>query len=108
MVESGIAKGDGYSFGANIPITRERLAVMYYNYAQMKGYDTSVRGDLNQYKDAAGVSSWARDALAWAAGVGLINGAPDGLGNVYFLGQGSATRAELAAITQRFCEKVAK
>ena len=108
MVESGIAKGDGYSFGANMPITFERLAVMYFNYAKFKGYDTEARADISGFADVADVSPWAKEALSWAVANEVVNGTPDGKGGIYFMGNGSATRAQLAAMTQRFCQKVAR
>ncbi len=72
------------------------------------GYDASPSGDLSAYGDAAGVSAWALDATRWAVGVGLINGTTDDSGSVVLDPQGSATRAQLAAILQRFCENVKK
>ncbi len=108
MVDAGIAKGQGESFGANDSVTREQLAVMLYNYAQHKGYDTTAQGDVSSFGDADGVSDYAKDALAWAVGVGLINGTTDKDGNIVLDAQGSATRAQVAAIMERFCDKVAK
>ncbi len=81
---------------------------MLYNYAQHKGYDTTAQGDVSSFGDADGVSDYAKDALAWAVGVGLINGTTDKDGNIVLDAQGSATRAQVAAIMERFCEKVAK
>lgn len=78
MVESGIARGEGARFGASESVTREQLAVMLYNYAKCEGCDVSARGDLSVFPDGGSVSAWARDALAWAIGMKLINGAADG------------------------------
>ena len=100
---NGITKGMGDSFGANNEITREQLVVMLYNYAVFKGYDVSAADDMAAFTDADSVSDWAETAMRWAVGVGLINGMGDGTVNP----QGFATRAQIAAVTQRFCEKVA-
>lgn len=108
-VSSGIARGMGDNlFGADQVVTREQFAVMMYNYAQLKGYDVSTSSSLTSFPDADGVSDWAADAMAWAVGVGLINGTTDANGNTVLNAQGTATRAQVAAIMQRFCEKVAK
>ena len=40
-------------FAPNDPLTREQLALILYNYAQSKGYDTSAKADLSKYVDAA-------------------------------------------------------
>ena len=54
------------------------------------------------------VSGYAEDAMKWAVGTGLISGSKktDAAGNeVYDLNpKGNTTRAQLAAILQRFCE----
>lgn len=51
----------------------------------------------------AGVSDWAAEAMAWAVGAGVINGTVDMDGNVILDAQGTATRAQIAAIMRRFC-----
>ena len=108
LVENGIAQGTGESFGADSPISREQLAVMLYNYAQFKGYDVSAHGDVSGFPDADKVDGYAQAALAWAVGAGLINGTTDAQGNVVLNPQGTATRGQIAAIIERFCEKVAR
>ena len=97
---------NGYSDGRFAPddtITREQMAAILYRYAQYKGFDVSGRADLSAYRDAGRISPYARDAMAWANYVGLINGVGD---NMLKPG-GSATRAEAAAILMRFCKNVA-
>ena len=95
----GIVAGyeDG-SFRPNDPITREQLAAMLMNYAAWKGEDVSARADLSSYNDAASVSSWAAETVQWAVAEGLISGMPGNL----LEPQGSATRAQVAAILERF------
>ena len=107
-VENGVAQGKGESFGANDAVTREQLAVMLYNYAGKKGYDVTVKGDISRFADNDSASPWASDALAWAVGVGIINGARDAAGNTILDPRGNASRAQVTAMTQRFCEKAAK
>lgn len=91
----------GYSaerFGPNDPITREQMAAILYNYTEYAGGDTSARADLSGYSDAAAVSGWAYDALSWANAEGLINGMTAST----LAPKGNATRAQVAAILQRY------
>ena len=50
------------------------------------------------------VSSWAEAGVRWAVGSGLISGV-DKNGVKDLLPQGNASRAQMAAILQRFCER---
>ena len=91
----------GYSadqFGPNDPITREQLAAFLYNYSTYKKYDTSKKGDLNTFYDANDVHAWAKGPVEWAVGSSLIGGVSDGV----LMPQGSATRAQVAAILHRY------
>lgn len=91
----------GYSdaqFGPNDPITREQMAAILYNYAEWKGYDVSARADLSGYSDQP--SAWAVEVMQWAKAEGLINGTTA----TTLDPQGHATRAQVAAILQRFLE----
>lgn len=94
--------GDG-RFGPEDSVTREQMAQILYHYAQSKGYDLSPKGDLDQFSDAQAVSGWAREAVTWAVGSGLLSGRTSGVLDP----AGTATRAEVAQILQNFCEKVA-
>ena len=83
----------------NAPVTREQLAVILHSYAQKKDMDLSKTADLAGYADAADVSVWAKDAMSWAVGSGLISGRSAST----LAPAGSATRAECAVIfTQMF------
>jgi hypothetical protein len=102
--------GDG-RFGPNDDTTREQLAAIMHNYAKLKNiataettftttaYGTSATSSYaTAYADASDVSDWAQGAMQWANGTGLIKGrTPTTLSP-----QGTATRAEAAAILQRF------
>ena len=68
----------------------------------------SAKGDLNAFPDVAGVSGYAQEALAWAVGTGIISGTTDESGAAILDAQGSATRAQVAAMFMRFCENIAK
>ena len=95
----GIVNGfEDDTFRPNAPITREQMAAILYNYADYKGYDVSARADLSDYADAASISSWAEDVLAWANAEGLING----MTATTIDPQGATTRAQTAAMFERF------
>jgi len=102
---NGITNGgkDG-TFKPNDPITREQLATFLYRYNNHKGYDVSKRADLGTFSDGAAVASYAKDALSWANGAGLVNGTSDGRLNP----SGGATRGQAAAILHRFCVSIGK
>lgn len=97
--EQGIVNGYGDGkFGPNDLITREQMAAMLYNYAEMLGIDTSARADLDAYSDAGDVSGWAAEVMSWANAEGLINGTS----STTLDPQGTATRAQVAAMLERF------
>ena len=96
---SGITSGTGDgNFSPNTAITREQLAAILMNYAQYKGQDVSARATLDTYNDATAISSWANDVMSWAVAEGLLTGVT----NTELQPQGAATRAQVAAILQRF------
>lgn len=95
---NGVVSGYGDTFGPNDTLTREQLAAILCNYAAYKGQDVSARADLGVYADVASVSGWATDALSWANAKGLITG----MTAETIVPQGDATRAQLAAILERF------
>lgn len=103
---NGIVTGYGNGkFGPNDVVTREQLAAILYRYAQYKKYDVSVGEDTNilSYADAQSVSAYAIPAMQWAGGAGIVNGSNGKLNP-----QNNATRAEVATMLMRYCEKVAK
>jgi len=96
----GVVNGyeDG-TFKPNTAITREQLAAILMNYAAYKGEDVSNRADLANYTDQP--SAWATETMSWAVAEGLISGVT----NTELQPQGNATRAQVAAILQRFLDK---
>ncbi|HIZ43636.1 MAG TPA: S-layer homology domain-containing protein [Firmicutes bacterium] len=95
----------GYSngyFGAGDLINREQMAVMMYRYAQYKGYYTGQRANIYGYTDGYKVSEFARNAMSWAVGSGIITGKYH---ETQLDPQGYATRAECATVLKRFMEK---
>ena len=92
---------DGYGdgrFGPDDPITREQMAAILYRYCAFKGYETAGPADISRYDDAESVSSWAREAMCWANGTGLITGMTE----TTLAPTETATRAQVAMILMRF------
>lgn len=103
--QNGIVSGmSAEQFAPNNAITREQMAAILYRYAQFKGCDVSAKADLSVYTDAAQVSTYATDAMAWANGAQLITGTSQAT----LTPAGDATRAQVATILMRFCENIAK
>jgi uncharacterized repeat protein (TIGR02543 family) len=99
--QNGIMGGyDNSSFAPNDPITREQLAAIFYRYAQYKGYDTTQGGmAIREFGDYESISDYAMGAMAWAVNTGLVKGDSNLL-----YPNGTATRAEIAAMLHRFVE----
>ena len=95
----GVVNGyEDNTFQPNTAITREQLAAILMNYAAYKGEDVSARADLTSYTDQP--STWAQEAMQWAVAEKLITGVT----NDELQPQSSATRAQVAAILQRYLE----
>ena len=89
------------SFGPNDAITREQLAAILYRYIKTQGQGfTGMWYFPLRYDDAASISDWADEAMHWCVMKGVLNGT----GETTLSPQLTATRAQLAAILQRFCE----
>ena len=102
-----VAGTSATTFDPEGEITREQLAVILYNYTQQFAPGSiPAAGSLAGFPDAGSVSSWARTEMAWAVGNGLISGTGNG-GVAYLSPQGSATRAQVAAILMRFEQAMA-
>ena len=101
--ENGIFAGYSMDkFGPDDPITREQLTAIFYRYADYKGYKLTVTGNLDKFEDADKITDYAKMVMQWAVGNGLIKGKAETLLDP----QGTATRAEIAAMLHRFIEKV--
>ena len=100
--ENGIFAGYGKDkFGPDDPITREQLAAIFYRYADYKGYDLTVKGNPDTFKDADKITDYAKTAMQWTVSSRLMKGKSGNLLDP----QGTATRAEIAAMLHRFIEK---
>ena len=101
--EAGVVGGytDTGKFGPGDNINREQMAVMMYRYANYLRYDTSARADISKYTDAGNVNEFAKEAMSWAVGEGIITGKYN---ETQLDPQGNASRAECATIIMRFME----
>lgn len=99
--EAGIVQGvDAERFAPQSMVTREQLVSLLYRYAQTQNMDVSEKADLGDYADAEQVSAYAREAMAWAIGNGIV----EGVDAATLAPKGTATRAQAAAILMRFLE----
>lgn len=78
-------------------VSREQVATILHRYSGTP----EGTGDLSGFPDEAAVSGYAREAMAWAVGEGLINGVvtPE---EIILEPNGSATRAQIAIILMRY------
>lgn len=90
------AKDKGISDGSapNRNITREQLAAMLYRYAG----EPDGAADLSAYTDAGSVSAYAEKAVQWCVKNGILTGKTSST----LAPKATATRAECAAMLQRF------
>ena len=92
VAQEGISDGSD----PNGSITREQLAVMLYNLAGIQQAEPT--DSLSAFSDRDSISAWAEQALNWAVGQGLFSGSDSGKLNP----QGTATRAEVAAVLRQY------
>ena len=98
---NGIVNGVGNNrFAPSEPVTREQLAAIFFRYAKAEAPEADV---LSGYPDAESVSTYARDAMAWAVSTGLVTGSKEADGT-YLAPQGLAAREQAAAILMRYAK----
>ena len=97
-VVSGYANG---KFGPDDNITREQLATILYNYCRYKGKYKTVHADYSKFTDNNKISDFAKWGMNWAVGNQIVNGSNGKLNP-----QGTATRAEAAAMISNYCSKI--
>jgi hypothetical protein len=97
---------NGYSdteFAPNDNITREQISAIMFRFAQFK--ETAPEGEWAiqlDYADLADISDWASESVMYCKLKGIMLGND----NNEFKPLDNATRAEAAAIMQRFTEKL--
>lgn len=99
--QNGVVNGTGTTtFAPDTDIAREQMVAILYRYANIKGYNTGARDSLNAFTDRVSISAYARESFQWAVAVGIISGTSA----TTLSPQGTATRAEVAAILVRFSQ----
>jgi len=102
---NGIINGYGNGkFGPEDNITRQDLAVIISRYADMAKKSLSETKSYQNFKDDADIANYAKEAIEKLFHAKIINGKPDNI----FDPKGEATRAEFAAMLQRFLESIKK
>ena len=106
--DNGIVNGvGGGRFEPDTKITREQMAAMLYRYAEYAGVDVTPAAGASAafaaFPDSASVSGYAKDAMIWAVGAGVINGSDGKLQP-----QADATRAQVAQIIMNYAEKTGR
>ena len=101
-IVNGVGEG---KFDPDGEITREQMAAILYRYSEFKGVTPTEGKFAAEYPDAGKVSKYALAAMRWANAEKLINGTQSG-STVYLDPQGSATRAQVAAILMRFVQNI--
>lgn len=97
--ENGIVTGFSDTvFGPDKAVTREELATILYRFYTEYQHKTPVAGaDLSAFPDYASIHNYAKDAVAWAVAVGIIEGSGGSL-----IPRSSAIRSQAAAIFMRY------
>ena len=102
---NSIVTGNGNGlFMPHDNITREQLVMLIYNYAKFRGAVMETAGNINAFADADKVHDYAREAMAWAIGAGIVSGQGDNTLNP----AGITTRAQTAVILMNLCNYMAK
>jgi hypothetical protein len=101
--ENGVVTGfDGGLFRPLSDLTREQTAAILYRWERLQGgvFPEESAMQLN-YDDAEDISDWAYEAVAWCSMEGIMTG----LGGNRFEARGGATRAQVAAVLERYMER---
>jgi hypothetical protein len=91
---------EGYGggiFGPKDNVTRQDLIVLLIRYTDFAGKSLPLIREYEEFRDAAGIAEYARDAVVYGYTAGIINGRDSGL----FDPTGNSTRAEFAAMLRR-------
>lgn len=91
-------------FSPDDDVTREQTAAIFYRYyTEYLGKSRTSAGSLSGFADAGEVSGYAREALAWATKVKLMQGISQD-GKSYLKPQGSTPRSQAATFLTRLCK----
>jgi len=100
---------DNGNFGPNDKIQRQQLAVILNKYAKYKGKNVTQTNNLKEFTDNSKISSYAVSQMKWAVGAGVISGNENKqTGEKTLNPKGEATRAEVAAMMEKYCKRVGR
>ncbi len=99
--QEGIFVGYDGAFDPGSELTREQAAAALMRWAESNGDDVSGRADLSGFPDADGISEWAVESVRWAVDAGVLQGVANPDGTTTVSAQGTATRAQVAALMMR-------
>ena len=92
----GIVTGDGDNFRPTERITRQDLAVILYRACEF--FNVPSAGNKILFDDEKDISAYAKEAVSYLSGVGVINGMGDGT----FAPKETVTRAQAAKAVYEF------
>ncbi|WP_163859907.1 S8 family serine peptidase [Paenibacillus elgii] len=93
------------AFAPEAPVTREQMALMLMNaYGYVRGAESQLPTNAPAFTDREAVSDWAKDSVGRAAGLGLLEGNPDGS----FEPKRQATRAQALTVLNRLLDHMEK
>ena len=90
-------------FGPNDALTREQLAIIFYNYSRYNAVNVNKAASLDRFVDAKYTSPAGYRALQWACAEKLIQGT----GSTTLSPNAKALRAQVAVILMRYRTSVA-
>ncbi len=98
--DNGIISGyDGVHFAPDDPLTREQMAVVFFNYYKYHDSSAKAPAKLLSFTDANSISEWALDSVRYCVDRGIIAGTELNT----FEPAGNLTRAEAAQVIYRIC-----
>lgn len=89
-------------FAPGAKLTREQMVTMLWRFAQQETAEEAEEA-LQDYTDAARISDWARQAMAWAVDAEILHGVTDET----LAPSSGALRGQVATILARYCEQAA-
>ena len=102
--EKGIVSGIGNNkFNPEGYVTREQMVTILKNFHEMWYGSSAVEEeiDFSNFEDGDSVREYAVEAMRWAVAEGIISGS-ENEGKRYLNPQSSSTRAQVAAVFQRY------
>ncbi len=85
------------TFAPDKEVTREQMVTFLYRYAKYANIEIVAFTDYSYFADADSVSDYAAVAMSWAVAEGIV----EGVSNNMLAPQGTATRAQVAAVIMR-------